>query len=346
MADDRQKVPARAKGGLARKRALSAKQRSAIAQKAAETRWGREPIAQATHGSPDKPLMIGDLQIPCYVLEDGRRVIVQTGLILALGMKKGGSSHKGGTRLAKFAAGKGMLPFVSKDLVEKTQAPILFRTPAGSIAFGFEATILADLCDALLEARKAGVLQAQQEHIAARAEMLVRGFARLGIIALIDEVTGYQRDRAKDALARILEAWIAKELQAWVQTFPTEFYEQMFRLRGLEYPTTSVRRPQYFGILTNDVVYKRLEPGVLTELKRVTPRNDGGRPTAKYFQSLTTNVGYPKLKEHLGAVVAFMKISKTWDEFMNRLDEHYPRCGETPMLPMDYDQGQDDGKGI
>ena len=30
-----------------------------------------------------------------------------------------------------------------------------------------------------------------------------------------------------------------------------------------------MKRPQYFGVLTNDVVYKRLAPGVLEELKRV-----------------------------------------------------------------------------
>jgi hypothetical protein len=85
---------------------------------------------------------------------------------------------------------------------------------------------------------------------------------------------------------------------------------------------------------------------VLAELKRVTPRNEEGRTTARYFQSLTSNIGYPKLKEHLGAVVALMKISKTWDGFMNLLDEHYPRFGDTVMLPLDYDQGRDDGIGL
>jgi hypothetical protein len=197
------------------------------------------------------------------------------------------------------------------------------------LANGYEATVLADLCEAILAARSASVLQKQQEHVASQAEILVRGFARIGIIALVDEATGYQRDRAKDALAKLLEAWVAKELQVWVQTFPREFYEHMFRLRGLEFASTSVKRPQYFGHLTNDIVYKRLEAGVLKELKRVTPRNEAGRPMARYTQSLTKNIGYPKLKEHLGAVVAFMRISKSWNDFMNLLNEHYPRKGDT-----------------
>lgn len=335
----------RARGGAARMSGMTAAQRKEQAQKAAAARWSGD-VLKATHGSDDHPLRIAGIEIPCYVVEDGRRVLQQTGLIGALNMSHGGSYSKGGDRLAKFATQERLKPFVSNELVDRTENPIRFRTTKGSLAYGYEATVLADLCEAILAARSAGVLQKQQDHIARQAEILVRGFARIGIIALVDEATGYQRDREKDALARLLEAWIAKELQAWVQTFPREFYEHMFRLRGLEFSTASVRRPQYFGLLTNDVVYKRLEPGVLKELKRVTPRSDTGRPTAKFFQSLTKNVGYPKLKEHLGAVVAYMRISKTWDEFMSLLNEHYPRAGDTKMLPMDYDQKKDDGRGL
>ncbi|MBT3361562.1 MAG: hypothetical protein HN403_18215 [Rhodospirillales bacterium] len=336
----------RAIGGKKRMASMTAKERTAQAKKAAAARWSGE-IKKATHGSEDHPLEIGDVEIPCYVLEGGRRVLQQTGLIGALNMSYGGSYSRGGDRLAKFAAQGRLKPYVSNELIDRTAKPIRFRTPSGSLAYGYEATVLADLCEAVLAARGAGVLQKQQEHIAKQAEILVRGFARIGIIALIDEATGYQRDREKDALAKILEAWIEKELRAWVQTFPAEFYENMFRLRGLEYSQASVRRPQYFGHLTNDIVYKRLEPGVLKELKRITPKSKKtGRYTATFTQSLTKNVGYPKLKEHLGAVVAYMRISKTWDEFMNLLNEQYPRKGDTPMLPMDYSQEADDGKGL
>ena len=41
-----------------------------------------------------------------------------------------------------------------------------------------------------------------------------------------------------------------------------------------------------------------------------------------------------------------MRISKTWGEFMALMDEYYPRAGDTPMLPMDYDQKKDDGMGL
>ena len=329
----------RAKGGHARAERLTPDERTEIAKRAAQARWD-EPILRATHGDPDRPLQIGDAQIPCYVLEDGRRVLNQSSLVGALGMSHGGSYSRGGDRLAKFVGQERLKDFASQDLIDRTVTPIKFRTPTGNIAYGYEATVLADICEAVLAARKAGKLMKQQEHIAMQCELLVRGFARVGIIALIDEVTGYQRDRASDALARILEAFIAKELRAWVQTFPADYYEQLFRLRGLEFPRDSVKRPQYFGKLTNDIVYKRLAPGVLAKLKEVTPRNEDGRLKHKYFQRLTTNVGYPKLLQHLGSVVSIMKLSDTWQDFTAKIDRLHPRYGDTIPLPMD------DGKGI
>lgn len=118
----------------------------------------------------------------------------------------------------------------------------------------------------------------------------------------------------------------------------------MFRLRGLEFPKDTVHRPQYFGKLTNDIVYDRLAPGVREELKRVTVRNDAGRPKHKLFQKLTSNVGYPKLREHLGSVVSIMKLSDSWSDFMAKLDRLHPRYGDNLQLPFEFKN--DSGKGL
>ena len=174
----------------------------------------------------------------------------------------------------------------------------------------------------------------------------MRGFARVGIIALVDEATGYQEIRAKNNLARILEAFVAKELQPYVKTFPDEYYRELFRLRGLEYPKDSVKRPQYFGILTNEIIYKRLAPGVLEKLKEVTPRNENGRPSYKYFQSLTSNKGYPELRALLGSVVTMMTLTDVWPNFMDRLNRIHPKFNTQLPLLGQYDAKQDDGKGI
>lgn len=93
----------------------------------------------------------------------------------ALDMSQGTAGRGGGDRLAKFAATKSISPFVSNDLAEVIKNPIIFQAPSGGKAYGYEATVLADLCDVVLEARKHGALHYQQEHIAERCESLVRG---------------------------------------------------------------------------------------------------------------------------------------------------------------------------
>lgn len=321
----------KSKGGAARAAKLTPEQRKEIAQKAAASRWSKD-IVEATHGSSDHPLVIGNIEIPCYVLADETRVLSQNGMVVGLGMARGSSSGVS-DRLSNFVTGKGISPYINNELMTAITKPIKFRSQhGGSITYGYPATLLADICEAVLAARKAGVLQKQQEHIAHQCEILIRGFARTGIIALVDEATGFQKDRARDALARILEEFIEKELQPWIRTFPPEFYEEMFRLRNLPYPPNSVKRPQYFGRLTNNVVYDRLAPGVRKELQRGIPRNEAGRPTAKYFQKLTRNTGYPKLREHLGSVITLMKLSDNWDDFMVKIERFHPKYGDTIQM--------------
>jgi hypothetical protein len=322
------------KGGAARAKALSPEERSHIARAAVEARWRNagklNEVVKATHGSPDSPLRIGEIEIPCYVLSDGRRVLVQKSLVGALGMTPGGSSH-GGDRMAKFVGQERLKPFISEHLKPGTLSPIVFVTPEGVRGIGYEATLLADICDAVLEARKHGALTGRQQHIAERCEILVRGFARVGIIALVDEATGYQADRARDALAKILEAFVTKELRRWVKTFPAEFYKEMFRLREIPYDG-SPKKPQYIGHLTNDLIYSRLAPGVLDELKRVAPKNENGKRKGKLFQSLTENVGNPRLLEHLAAVTTLMRVSGSWEQFRQMLDKGLPRQVALPLF--------------
>lgn len=332
-------------GGIARAESLSPEERSKIATKAAMARWS-DDIPVAICGTPDQPLKLGDTELQCYVLEDERRVLVQGTMLTAMDISHGGSSGRGGDRLAKFTHGARLRPYASPQLLEGTAEPIKFKTPKGNIAYGYEANILADICEAVLAARENGKLQKQQLHIADQCEVLMRGFARVGIIALVDEATGYQEIRARNALSRILEAFIAEELQPWVKTFPDDFYKHLFRIRGLSYPNDSVRRPQYFGILTNDIIYKRLAPGVLNELKRVTPQDENGRPKYRYFRRLTSNVGYPKLREHLGSVVTIMKLSDGWGEFIEKLDKIHPRFNSQLPLILQYDAEDDDGQGL
>jgi hypothetical protein len=63
----------------------------------------------------------------------------------------------------------------------------------------------------------------------------------------------------------------------------------------------------------------------------VIPKTQQPKPTPsaspkgwEFFQRLTANNGYPKLREHLGAVVTMMQLSDNWHDFMKKLDRLRP----------------------
>ena len=197
--------------------------------------------------------------------------------------------------------------------------PIAFQAPSrGPVAYGYRAELLPEVCKVYVEAHRAGALLPSQTHIAVRAEILRDGLGVTGIIGLIDEATGYQEVRAKQALATILEKFIAKELQPWTKTFPYEFYEQIFRLKRWPGPD-GVKRPQIIGRYTNDIVYARIAPGVLKELRDKNPRLPSGDLKNRHHQWFTPDLGHPRLREHLAAVTALMRAAPNWGAFQRSL---------------------------
>lgn len=287
-------------------------------------------------GAQDHPLVIGDIYIQCYVLEDETRVLTQSGMFSGLGLaRRGLVPIEGGARIPRFAASKAIKPFISSDLMHGLTTPILFSS-GGADAYGFSATILPKICEAVLDARRAGALDFQQRSLAKRCEILLRGLAEIGIIGLVDEATGYQQLRAERALATILEKFIAKELQPWTKTFPYEFYLQISRLKN--WPELySIKRPSVVGHYTNDIVYARLAPDILKELRQRNPTlPDGGR-RSHHHQWFTPDLGHPKLKEHLAAVTALMRAAPNWTVFKRNLQRAFPKVNETMPMRLEDD---------
>src|SRR5690606_7164152 len=256
------------KGGNARASKLTAQQRSDIARMGAMTKWANEgkivPIL-AAYGAADRPLSIGNIQIPCYVLAAGTRVLAQRGLQSGIGLSEGGGKS-GARKIVELVERLGEKGIDIRGLIARANSPIRFIPPhGGNPADGYEATILPDLCAVLIDAQQQGVLDKRLIRLAQRAAILQHGFATVGIIALVDEATGYQDVRQRDALAKILEKFVAKELRPWISTFPPQFYEQIYRLNGWDYDA-GTGRPGVVGHWTTNIVYKRLAPGVWEEL--------------------------------------------------------------------------------
>jgi len=326
----------RAVGGKAAAAKMTKEERLARAQKGVEARRRSAEIPTATHIGEIK---IGDTALPCAVLPGGARVLSQGGVISAFGPVTGGwqsrqrSAEDDSGGLPTFLVAKSLKPFISEGLRTLVTNPKMYKDPRGGpVRVGLDATLIPQVCEVWLKARDAGKLTKIQKPVAARAEMLMRGLAHIGIIALVDEATGFQRDRERDALAKILEAFVAKELQPYVKTFPADFYEQLFRLYGLTYPPIGNKswRPSFFGHITNEVVYARLAPELLPELKKAASKAE---KRAKLHQWLTQEIGHPKLREHLASLIAIQKLSATPEQFMQYVDRVHPRFMTTRQLP-------------
>lgn len=300
-----------------------------------------EKINKAIYGSPDRPLKIGGMDIPAYVLEDGTRVLVLRGMLTALGMSTGGGRAQGTNKLVEFAKTKAINPYISKEMMARAEKPIPFKLANGTTAHAYEATLLPDICNSVLEARDKVGLPAKQRHIGKQCEILVRGLAHVGIIALVDEATGYQEIRDREALQIILERYITDEWAKWTKTFPDEFYKQLFRLKSMVYPPANGKKPSYIGHWTNDIVYSRIAPGIVQKLKEIDPRLPSGNRARKFHQHLTEDYGSPELRRHLDNLIFLMKGCTTWSDFYRKLARSAPKHGDTLLL--DFPTKDDEG---
>lgn len=158
------------------------------------------------------------------------------------------------------------------------------------------------------------MLLESQKPLAEVSDILMRSLAKVGIIALIDEATGYQFERDARALQELFSKYIAEEFLPWVKTFPDDFYVQMFRLRNWDYKGKF--KTPYAGQLTNFLVYNRLPEGILDELKRLNPiLNKNGYRKYRLHQGLTKETGYQHLTQQISTVITMMKGFDSWEEF-------------------------------
>ena len=276
-------------------------------------------------------LHLGDFSIPCYVLEDGRRVLSGRGMQAALKMVDDNKSAPG-QRILRYLNQKSLNPFIFKDKTSDHFTPLVCYDGDKQIN-GYEAIVMIDICEGFLEARKHIELSPRQTIIAEQCEMLVRSFAKVGIIALIDEATGYQHEREQDELQKLLKAYIAEELLPWQKRFPDVFYQELFRLNGWDYTVRGIkRRPGIIGTWTNKLIYEQLPPGILAELKRVTPKS------ARLHQSLTADIGQPELAAQITQVITVFRLSDNMGQVWAHINKLRSRQAGQLEIPFEFDE--------
>ena len=179
---------------------------------------------------------------------------------------------------------------------------------------------------AYINARNDGILTKGQKDIAERLLNVMSGFAKGGIIALVDEQTGYQEVRAKNAILKVVNAFVSPELLPWQKRFPDVYYQELFRLNGWNYTSETIKKkPKIIGKWTRKLIYKALPKGVLEELEKNTPKNESGKKTAKLHQSLTTDIGHPALTAQIYMVIGMFNSHRNMKEMLNSFNAKMER---------------------
>lgn len=333
--------PKKAAGGHARAMKLTDEQKKQIASRAAMARWNKDLPKADYEGT----LKFGSIEFKCAVIEqpDGTavRLISQTEFMQGLGMYYSGyiaKQHREqdpSAELPMFLAQSALKPFIDKNIDVLQFKPISYVTQTGSVAKGIPATIISRICKVWIDAAKAGALKSRQKIVAENAAIVRDALADTGIVALVDEVTGYQNVRARDAMQAILNGFLRKSFAAWSKRIPDEYYQEIYRLRGWVWPGMQKNRFQVVGKYTTDLIYKRLAPGVQEELNRINPKDDKGNRAAKHHMWLTDNIGHPALRQHMHAVLGFMRASRTWDQFKALMDAAFPVMGSTVQIELE-----------
>lgn len=285
------------------------------------------------------PLMLGDIALPCYVLNNGMRVFSGRGIQKAIGA----SQNTSGSWLQKFVNSDAIVWNILPGVLDKFNTPVKFkRRDAGgsqSVTYGYEATLLIDLCSAIIDAFESRHFQMSEVYYKA-ARVIIKAVAKTGIIALVDEATGYdkEKDKARRSLQEYLSSFINQEASTWVKTFPDEFFEDIYKMRKWTWEKASAK-PSFVGKIINDTVYERIAPLIYEELKKRNPKLGTGNRRYKFHQFLTSDIGKPKLQTHLVVLHTLAVASGyNWGRFMFLLDKSCPKKYQQLALFDDYEE--------
>lgn len=280
-------------------------------------------------------IKLGDVEIPCYVLNDEKRVLSQREIVkLITGGRESGD-------LGRYLSAKSIQPFLPSkfqisgnslgtnagtriDEIASKQAlndhNMLIFNSGTRVVNGILASDVVDICNSYLKARQAGALQVNQAKIAEECEIFISACAKTGIDAVIDEATGYQYYRQANSLQEKFSAYLQEEYREWTLTFPRHFFMQLYKLEGVRPPVPLARFPKRFGKYVMQFVYDTLDPDIADYLRK-NNQEPGGK---KHHHQLFSDFGYNSLSQHILSIIGIMKASPNMGRFKENISIAYP----------------------
>lgn len=313
----------RAKGGLVTARKMTKEQRSERARKGAAARWGVKAIHR---GNFERDF---GFDVDCYVLDDEKKtpVISQRGMGQALGLDGSGAA------LQRFLTTKAMADAAGAEILQKFENPIKFQwgtggadSPPPSVVFGFDATLIIDVCNAIIAADHAGKLR--RPRVAQQARIILTASAKSGIQRLVYDLAGYS-PTAEEAI-NAFKLYVLEEAKKYEAEFPNELYMQWYRLYDLEAP--DMGRPWTFKHLTLNHVYYPLAKshGKILELLRAN-KAQGGDKRKKLFQFLN-DIGARALRMQLGRILEMAESARDKHDYEQKIAKRFGG-----QLELDFD---------
>jgi P63C domain/Bacteriophage CI repressor helix-turn-helix domain len=288
----------------------------------------KPPKGEHTPSFPQSPfakwrgtLDLGGDTLEVYVLDTQQRVIALRSAVKSMTSVDSG-------KLGNYIGVSTLKPYINSDLI--LGELLEFSIPGTQFkGMGLTTEQFELICRGYVQALYEGAqLTEKQRETAVKCAVLTAGLTRTGLDALIDEATGYQYERAEDALQVKLRAFIAEELRDWEKTFPDELWEEFGRLTNWGGSLTS--RPKYWGKLVIELIYDTLDPDVAKYLRENRPP-----PGVRWHQNLTENYGVRQLVSRCFEIVGLAKSCKTMGELRKKVAHHY---GKQAMLFNVYDE--------
>jgi len=228
-----------------------------------------------------------------------------------------------------------MANFVSAEMRERIDNPLILQWGSGGAEmppaniYGFDVTILIDVCRQIILAESAGKLGKRHERIVRQAHIILNASAKSGIKQLVYALAGFN-PTTQEVIAAF-KVFVQEEARKYEKEFPSELYGQWQRLYQITLPERG--KPWQFRHLTARHIYYPLAKsnGRVFQLLKAL-KASGGDQRKKLFQFLS-EIGNRALRLQFGRV---LEIAESSDNLNAYEQKCALRFGEQPELGFNW----------
>lgn len=260
-----------------------------------------------------KIILSDTLEIECYVLENGSRVITKQGIQKTLGI-----SNKNNN-------GFSLEDIILSSEVKKSQEKFEYFLPIKkALQNNFKSTsqqntrfydveVLITICSHINRMKLLGFLPDELDWLHVTSEKIRDAFSKLGIIAFVDDATGYTKFRKQNEYVEKLKLLLSEDAGEWEKCFTTDFYEIFWKFWGNRKKFDGSKKQQFFRALMEKYVY--------TPLAKKTGIDNDASNSKNCADLVFGNIGKATLKTYLEKLTLIGRMSDTEGDFDRNLEK-------------------------